>query len=60
MDHSSSIITQVSRDEEDSSTRRDEGEFGKVLKWSAAHDNVYGHSRAAAILMSVSTLKNEC
>lgn len=41
MDHPSSIITQVSRDEEENATCREEGEFGRSLqKFSAAHDKV--------------------
>lgn len=41
MDHSPSIITQVTKDEEENATCREEGEFGKsFVNFSAAHDTV--------------------
>lgn len=42
----SSSITQVTRDEEDNYSLRDEGEFGKVFKkGSVAHDKVNIHTQ---------------
>lgn len=41
MDHSPSIITQVSRDEEENTACREEGEFERsFVNFSAAHDSV--------------------
>lgn len=41
MDHSPSIITQVTRDEEENATCREEGEFWRSFgNFSAAHDSV--------------------
>lgn len=61
MDHSPSIITQVTRDEEENAARRDEGEFvgeGKKFfsTFSAAHDGVSAAARDRAAL----SLKSPC